>query len=98
MNTSPTRSQAQSASAVQASSGPLSQRSTAGVTAVRGQPVQLIDQNIGGDGAFNQPAQAFPSVYRTERVAFSTRGDLAKHVAGCIVHGGKTIGPTWRTG
>jgi hypothetical protein len=31
------------------------------------QPVQLIDQDIGGDGAFNQPAQAFAGVLINDR-------------------------------
>src|SRR5215217_3688660 len=56
MNASPTRSSAQSVIAVQASSGPLSQRSTAG------EPVELGDQPVAGDGPFDQTAQAFAGV------------------------------------
>ncbi len=47
--------------------GPVVTTQHSGVTAVAGQPVELIDQNIGGDAAFNQPAQAFPSVLINDR-------------------------------
>ena len=62
MNANPTRSPAQSAIAAQASSRPIVTPQHRGVTALGGQPIQLIDQVIGGDGALDQPAQAFAGV------------------------------------
>ena len=43
------RSLAQSAIALQASSGPLSQRSTLAIATAGGEAVEFVDEHVGGD-------------------------------------------------
>ncbi len=56
MKESPTRSPAQSAIAAQASSGPLSQRSTGRVAAQLREAVEFVDEVLAGDGAVDEAA------------------------------------------